>query len=194
MTALTAPTPTKTEHTDAIATLIVAFSADPVIRWIYPDADRYLIHFPELVQLLSSGAADAGTVDRCAGGAGAALWVPPGAPADDEALVELCVRSIDPDRHPSAFSFLEQVQEHHPSEPHWYLPFIGVDPRYQGQGHGSQLLRQGLERCDRDALPAYLEASSPRNRALYERHGFEVVAVIQAESSPPMWPMLRAPR
>jgi hypothetical protein len=32
-----------------------------------------------------------------------------------------------------------------------------------------------LSRCDEHGLPAYLEASSPRNRALYERHGFAVV-------------------
>lgn len=40
----------------------------------------------------------------------------------------------------------------------------------------------------------YLEASSPRNKALYERHGFEATGVIQAGSSPPMWPMVRTPR
>jgi hypothetical protein len=49
----------------------------------------------------------------------------------------------------------------------------------------------GLARADRDGLPAYLEASAPRNRALYERHGFEVVGEIQAGDSPPLWPMLR---
>lgn len=196
MTAVTAPTATSTttDRADAIAALVVAFSADPVIRWMYPNAQRYLVHFPELVQLLSSGAFEAGAVDRASRGAGTALWVPPGAPTDDEALVELLVRSIDAHRHPTAFSFLEQVQQHHPTQPHWYLPVIGVDPRCQGQGYGSSLLRRGLDRCDRDGLPAYLEASSPRNRELYERHGFEVIAVIQADDSPPLWPMLRPPR
>ncbi len=49
-------------------------------------------------------------------------------------------------------------------------------------------------RADVDTLPAYLEASSPRNRALYERHGFEVTGEIQVADSPPLWPMLRRPR
>ena len=31
-----------------------------------------------------------------------------------------------------------------------------------------------LERCDDERLPAYLETTSPRNRALYQRHGFEI--------------------
>jgi hypothetical protein len=30
-----------------------------------------------------------------------------------------------------------------------------------------------LQRCDRDGMPAYLEATSDRNRALYESHGFQ---------------------
>ena len=35
-------------------------------------------------------------------------------------------------------------------------------------------MRPVLERCDDERLPACLEATSPRNRALYERHRFEV--------------------
>ena len=84
-----------------------------------------------------------------------------------------------------------QMGEFHPTEPHWYLPLIGVDVTRHGCGYGSALLRHALERCDRDRLPAYLEATSPRSKALYERHGFEELGVIQAGGSPPMWPMLR---
>ena len=48
--------------------------------------------------------------------------------------------------------------------------------------------------CDETGVPAYLEATSPNNRRLYERHGFEVTGVLQYGSSPPMWPMWRRPR
>ena len=91
------------------------------------------------------------------------------------------------------FGFMGQVEEFHPTDPHWYLPIIGVDVTKQGQGYGSALLRHALERCDRDRLPAYLEASSPLNKSLYERHGFEALGVIQEGSSPPLWPMQRSP-
>ena len=47
---------------------------------------------------------------------------------------------------------------------------------------------------DREAQPAFLEATTPRSRDLYARHGFEVAGEIQAGKSPPMWPMLRSPR
>ena len=41
-------------------------------------------------------------------------------------------------------------------------------------------------------MPAYLEASSPRNRVLYERHGFQVTEQFSlAPASPPLWRMWR---
>jgi ribosomal protein S18 acetylase RimI-like enzyme len=188
MTAVTAPTTVSSmDHTDAIATLVLAFGSDPVMRWTFPDAHRYLTYFPQLVRLMGRDA----TVDDIGGGAGVAVWVPPGVPTDEDGMAELLQRSVDPARQEGMYAFLGQVLEHHPTQPHWYLPVIGVDPQSQGQGHCSALLRRGLLRCDQDGLPAYLEASTPRNRALYERHGFGVIAEIQAGDSPPLWPMLR---
>lgn len=42
-------------------------------------------------------------------------------------------------------------------------------------------------------MTAYLEATSPLNRRLYERHGFEVTGEIQLPNGPAMWPMWREP-
>jgi ribosomal protein S18 acetylase RimI-like enzyme len=189
MTAVTSPpTLSNLSNNDhAVATLVLAFGSDPVMRWTFPETHRYLTYFPELVRLMGSEA----TVDVIGGGAGVAVWVPPGVPTDEDGMAELLQRSIDPARHEGMYAFLGQVLEHHPTQPHWYLPVIGVDPQSQGRGHGSALLRKGLLRCDEDGVAAYLEATTPRNRALYERHGFEVIAEIQVGDSPPLWPMLR---
>ncbi|CAN5327978.1 GNAT family N-acetyltransferase [soil metagenome] len=194
MTTSVLATPTTAHSVDrATATLVTAFGADPVIRWLYPAASGYLTYFPELVGLVSGQAFAAGTADGVEDGAGAALWLPPDAHPDEDALVELLGRSVDPDRHEDVVGFLGQMAEHHPTQPCWHLPFIGVDPSRQGQGLGSMLLERGAARCDRDHLPAYLEASTPGNRALYERHGFTVVGEIRTGDSPPLWPMLRPP-
>jgi ribosomal protein S18 acetylase RimI-like enzyme len=92
------------------------------------------------------------------------------------------------------FSMFEQMDAYHPGEPHWHLPLIGVDPASQNRGIGSALQRHVLDQCDRQQLLAYLEATSPRNVPLYERHGFEALGSIQVADSPPIVPMLRKPR
>jgi ribosomal protein S18 acetylase RimI-like enzyme len=71
---------------------------------------------------------------------------------------------------------------------------IGVDPVRQGRGLGSALLKHGLGQCDAQGLPAYLESSNPKNVPLYERHGFEVMGLIQPADFPPLYPMLRVAR
>jgi ribosomal protein S18 acetylase RimI-like enzyme len=194
MTTKTIPVSRSVDRTRAISALVTAFSSDPVIRWFYPDASGYLTHFPAAVQLFGGPAFDTGNACCTENHTGTALWVPPNATIDEAALVSLLEQSIDATRHNDIFTILEEMGRHHPSEAHWYLPFIGVDPSRHCQGYGSAMLQDGLARCDQDALPAYLEASSPRNRALYERHGFEVIGEIQVGDCPPMWPMWRAPR
>ena len=63
-----------------------------------------------------------------------------------------------------------------------------------GPGIGTALLGPVLERCDRDGRPAYLEASSPRNRACYERNGFRVLEEYRlGRDGPPGWRMWRDP-
>jgi ribosomal protein S18 acetylase RimI-like enzyme len=108
-------------------------------------------------------------------------------------LVALLQHTI-PKENQEIFSFIEQMDNSHPSEPHWYLPMIGVDPAQQGNGYGSALLKHALERCDGDGNLAYLESSSPRSIPLYQRHGFELVGAIQVGSSPPLFPMVRKPQ
>lgn len=93
-----------------------------------------------------------------------------------------------------AVALFEQMGRYHPQEPHWYLPFIGVDPFHQGKGYGSALMQNALIPCDRGQTLAYLESSNPKNISLYERHGFELLGTIQVGTSPPIFPMLRTPR
>ena len=106
----------------------------------------------------------------------------------------LAAEAVPADEQEEVFGFMEQMGPFHPAEPHWYLPLIGVDPAQQGHGYGSALLSHALRTSDRDGVPAYLEATSPRGKKLYERHGFETLGGIRAGRSPPMGPMLRKPR
>ncbi|KAJ5605563.1 hypothetical protein N7510_008344 [Penicillium lagena] len=54
------------------------------------------------------------------------------------------------------------------------LQILVVDPKFQGCGAGSALVRAGLEEADRHHVPAWLEASSA-GLALYQKCGFRDV-------------------
>jgi ribosomal protein S18 acetylase RimI-like enzyme len=182
------------DHNRAIDTITAAFISDPVARWAFRDAHQYLTYFPRLVRALAGGAFDSGTAHSVETFSGVALWLPPGVHSYDEAMGALMEEGIPASEQEEIFGFLGQMGEYHPTDQHWYLPMLGVDPARQGRGYGSTLLRHGLETCDTQGVPAYLEATSERNKRLYERHGFEAIGVIQSGSSPPMWPMLHKPR
>jgi ribosomal protein S18 acetylase RimI-like enzyme len=183
-----------TDEDRAIATITMAFSNDPVTRWVLPDANRYLTFWPRFVHAFAGVAFEKGIVDSIDNYGGVAMWLAPGVVSDEETMGALAAEAVPTADQDEVLAFMGQMGEFHPTEAHWYLPLIGVDVTKQGYGHGSALLQHALERCDKDELPAYLEATSPRSRQLYERHGFEDLGVIQAGSSPPMWPMLRKSR
>lgn len=176
-----------------LATLTVAFADDAPVRWLYPDADRHLRHFPDFARAFGGGAVSLGTAYHVEDFAGCALWLPPGEQPDEERLAEVVESTMPVHRHEEVFAVFEAMGAVHPTEPHWYLPLIGVDTAAQGRGLGSALLRHTLDACDRDGMPAYLEATSPRNVALYERHGFRRLSVLRVGTCPPITPMWREP-
>jgi len=182
------------EEECALAPLVLAFANDPAARWMYPDAHQFRIFFPRFVRAFAGGAFVLGTANQVEDFHGTALWLPPGVTPDDGALVALIEETVAPGRRADVLAIVEKMGPHHPTEPHWYLPLIGIDPRHQGRGLGSMLLRPTLDACDRDGAAAYLEASNPRNVPFYERHGFEVRGAIQTGDSPTLFPMVRAPR
>jgi GNAT superfamily N-acetyltransferase len=184
----------KSDQQRAIATVVTAFSNDPIARWFLPDSDQYLTYFPQLIPMMGGGAFEQGSAYCTEDFAGASLWLPPNVHSDAEAMAELAMKAVPAQDQEIRFTFMGQMGEYHPTEPHWYLPFIAVDPPHQGRGLGSVLLQHALKVCDGAGLPAYLEATSASSRRLYERHGFEAIGEIQHADSPPMWPMLRKPR
>jgi ribosomal protein S18 acetylase RimI-like enzyme len=80
-----------------------------------------------------------------------------------------------------------------PKEPHWYLSVLSVSPESQGQGHGSVLIRPGLERADREGLGCWLETQRERNIPFYARFGFELQRRLEIEPGVPLWLMWRPP-
>lgn len=194
MTSRTIRSATTSDQDRTVAVIVLAFSTDPVARWTYPDSHDYITYFPQIVRAFGGKAFQHATGYYVDGFLGAALWLPPDVAPQEDEMVGLLQRSVSEERHQELFSVLEQMGGYHPSEPHWYLPLIGIDPTLQGKGYGSALMEHALVACDKEKRLAYLESSNPRNIPLYKRHGFELLGTIQAGSSPPIYPMLRRPR
>jgi ribosomal protein S18 acetylase RimI-like enzyme len=173
-------------------TLVSAFAADPVMRWFYPESERYLTHFPELVAAFGGKAFAEQTVWSLGEFSAVALWLSPGTEQDGEAIVAVLTESVSSEQHQDMFSVLGQMEEAHPTFLHWYLPWFGVAAALQGRGLGGELMEHCLRIVDASHLPAYLETPNPRNISFYERHGFEVTGGAQAGACPPVAFMLRA--
>jgi len=182
---------------DAVGrTLASAFQADPVFSWCLPDPERRAQVLPGLFALFTTMVLPDGDVQVTADGAGAALWVPPRRAAvpptraaDFDARADVLVG----DDGARLFAVAAMLNENHPTAEHRFLWFVGVRPEAQRMGRGSTLLTSMLDRCDREGLPAYLDATSDHNRRLYERHGFEVVGEHSVDGCPPLWAMWRDP-
>lgn len=187
-------TATRQDMDPCIAVIVLGFSGDPGVRWMYPDPHQYLENFPRFVRAFAGRAFEHGSAHYVDGFSAAALWLPPGVQPDEEAMLRLIENSVPASERATVFALFEQMGGYHPSEPHWHLPLIGTDPMQQGKGYGSALLRHALAVCDQQQTPAYLEATSERSVPLYQRHGFEILGTIQVGTSPPIIPMLRKPR
>jgi len=182
------------EEESAIAPLVLAFARDPALRWIYPDAHQFRLFFPRFTRALGEKAFALGTALRVKEFRGTALWLAPGVAPDRGALAPLIQGTVTPGRCAEVLALLDQMEAQRPAEPHWYLPLLGIDPLHQGKGLGSMLLGSTLTTIDGSGASAYVVASHPRNRAFYERHGFELRGEIQAGTSPSLFALIRPPR
>ena len=190
-----------TRRDEAIAATSRAFWPDPLFGWFARNEVQEHRMLPIFLgallrDSLSHGEVWASTIDDRV--VGAASWLPPSAlprSRTREARVVLaCMRALTTCRNRrTGLRLFGKVEAAHPSEPHWYLALLGVDPSRQRRGLGTALVRPVLDRCDRELQAAYLETQKHENLAYYERLGFHVLDEITAGDSPPVWLMWRDP-
>jgi ribosomal protein S18 acetylase RimI-like enzyme len=176
------------------ATLADAFIRDPILQWLAPSqrSDRRLRRLIEVE--LAYYVFPAGRVLTTRDFRGANLELPPGR---WEMTVPLSgaiafVRALGI-RLPRARRLQKLFEANHPEEQHYYIRYLGVATQFQAQGLGTALLRPTLDRCDSEGVPAYLEASTERSAALYERLGFIHLGELRVPNGPRCWPMRRPP-
>lgn len=174
------------ERAAAAASLLGrAFAKDPAFHWALPDDEKRETRLTWLAErllrltTLSNGVIDALDEQPSA----VALWIPVEKPWEEPlrllfhaglfatpftlgltAVRRLAVMDAPMTLMHRTFAPL----------PHDYLMQLAVEPREQGRGLGSALLKEGLERSRRSGRAVWLETTNPRNVAFYERHGFVV--------------------
>ena len=129
----------KAEEVKAAITL--GFTADPLIRWIFPDPQKYLRSFAVWMDEFSKPSFENGGVFADENYYGGSLWHPPGIHLDSEILAPTFA-DIPESRVEHALQFFDELGKYHPDEDHWYLAFIALDPSKQGQGLGSLILKK----------------------------------------------------
>ena len=184
---------------DANRVLVEAFMPDPVFSYFFPDpalrARVFGLLFADLIAANQrfGGVWAAMDQERVAG---AAIWITPSARESlwdrlRTAWVQAKLRTLTPVARDlmAGFAALGPL---HPTGPHWYLAFVGIDPVCQGDGLGRRLLAPAIAQADAQGLLCYLETPFPRTHPFYRSLGFELLEELRPfRGAPPIWRFLR---
>lgn len=177
--------------------LAEAFFDDPMFGWLIPEDSKRHARLRRYFGVdLRYYVLPRGRVWTTADLTGAALTLPPGKWRVPPHATLLQGTAFGPHilRASKVGAAMEWRHAREIHGPHYYVRDIGVHPDMQGKGLGSALMHPTLDRCDREGLPAYIEASSERSAALYERLGFQHTKELRVGGSPPLWLMIRPPQ
>lgn len=183
----------------ATLTLTKAFHTDPMFEWIFPDPAERTRALGHLNRVPLRYGLRRGHVTQSDAAKAVAIWTLPGRPLTPVGMVRAGMLAIpfrvgfrSFRRFMGAMGVMDEIHRRRVTEPHWYLMIVGVDTELQGQGRGAALVKEGLNRADRQKFPCYLETSECRNLPFYERLGFRVVQSARlGAGGPEAWAMLR---
>lgn len=170
--------------------MTLAFSKDPLFRWIYHESAKYFESFiagyggdpfPNQSGFCYS--------NHCGG---ALLWLSSEERETKQEFYSLLTRTTTEQKLNEVIRLFEKLDNSHPKEAHLYLTLLARDPFYKEKV--VNIVRSFLKVCDTQQLPAYLEATSGGLIEYYRQFDFELLAPVQYGSSPVCYPMVRFPR
>jgi ribosomal protein S18 acetylase RimI-like enzyme len=179
----------------AVGELIArAFAALPAAVWLAADPTERVRMLAGQFAILVEHALAYGTVHWTGDRRGVAVWFDRTVPAPEPPDYPRRLAAICGEATPRFETLDGLFEQHHPGDPHHHLALLAVDPAHQGHGLGTALLAHHHTQLDARGVPAYLEASSERNRRLYGRHGYRAGTPFHLPDGPPFWPMWRPPK
>ncbi len=174
------------------------FERDPFVSWVTQSKPRSLRRYVDLV--LHRLVVPHGVVHVTEGVQSAALWVRPGGwdltAFQQLRLVPQVAGVVSWRRLGMMGRASELIERDRPSQC-WYLALVATHPDARGQGLGRTVLQPGIERAERDGVPAVLETSNEANVGWYERLGFEVTRKLELNAietgAPDVWTLRKDP-
>lgn len=189
----------------AAAVATRAFFHDPLMQYLLPESELRFERLKAIFDRLLLYGVRNGEIHTFSGPVEAgAMWLGPinwhmseeglAEAGFDEGLAEILGEDTG-ERFDQYLGWLNEQHEKLAPPRHLYLTILAVDTHRQGRGLGSGLIRNMTVRADEEGLQCYLETQQPKNVALYQRHGFEVVQdVIEPVSGVRTWSFLREPK
>lgn len=188
--------PAQTTETSRIAEVLAdAFLIAPVGNWLIPDVTKRRQVYLRYFSIFAQHGLEHGIVEVADHLTGVAIWLP----RDDNtpAIADYAAKLAEAcGPYTPRFRILDETfdQQHPHGQFHHHLAFLAVRTSQQSRGIGSALLEHHHQLLDAEGIPAYLEASKPRNRDLYLRHDYRQTGEFWLpDCGPPLWPMWRQP-
>src|ERR1700752_614788 len=100
---------TPEDESAGVQPIVLAFAADPVARWMWPNAQQYLAAMPRLVPAFGGQAFRRCSAYANANYAGATLWLPPGVEPDDERLNDVMQSTVSESELADGAAMFEQM-------------------------------------------------------------------------------------
>lgn len=181
-----------------------AFHADPILTYFFDHPARRAVALPAFFRSTIFDSWESQHVYMATlqnSLVGVAVWLPPKpTPASTEYRrradrSQRVARAMFPRGSQQIEQGFQETLKLHPSKPHWYLAFVGVEPGAQGLGIGSRLLRPVLRKADKNGQFCYLETPFKETHAFYRSLDFRLQKKARPfRGAPPLWTMMRNPK
>ncbi len=152
----------RAEAPRATSIQVMAFSSDPIMRWMWPEPEQYLQHFPGLVRGFGGGAFEHGGAHVMPIFSAVSLRLPPGVGVDEEALEKLVNETVRSRRGRRSLPYWSRWARHTRRSRTGISPSVGVDPTQQGKGVGAALLRTRSRASTNNGYTATWNRRTPR--------------------------------